>query len=82
MGVGYEPNTTYMLVEKINHFRVQVQTTTNFKRDTMSKESRASHPIYNILPVDVEGFDSLTELALDLRWSWNHVADDVWRQFL
>lgn len=32
------------------------------------------------LPVEVEGFDSLAELALDLRWSWNHSADDVWRQ--
>lgn len=32
------------------------------------------------LPVEVEGFDSLAELALDLRWSWNHSADDIWRQ--
>jgi len=29
---------------------------------------------------DVEGFDSLAELALDMRWSWNHSADQVWRQ--
>jgi hypothetical protein len=28
----------------------------------------------------VEGFDSLAELALDLRWSWNHATDEVWRQ--
>jgi len=35
---------------------------------------------YKFLPVEVEGFDSLAELALDLRWSWNHSADDVWRQ--
>ncbi|MDM7998498.1 MAG: alpha-glucan family phosphorylase [Dehalococcoidia bacterium] len=28
-----------------------------------------------------EGFDSLTELALDLRWSWNHAADEIWREF-
>ncbi|MDI1249254.1 MAG: alpha-glucan family phosphorylase [Lacunisphaera sp.] len=26
------------------------------------------------------GFDALTELALDLRWSWNHCTDEVWRQ--
>jgi glycogen phosphorylase len=45
----------------------------------MSKRARASHPIYNILPSEVEGFDSLAELALDLRWSWNHAADEVWR---
>jgi hypothetical protein len=24
--------------------------------------------------------DSLAELALDLRWSWNHGADEVWRR--
>jgi starch phosphorylase len=46
----------------------------------MSKETRASHPIYSLLPMEVEGFESLAELALDLRWSWNHAADEVWRQ--
>jgi starch phosphorylase len=25
-------------------------------------------------------FASLSELALDLRWSWNHAADDLWGQ--
>jgi len=29
---------------------------------------------------EVEGFDSLAELALDLHWYWNHSADDVWNQ--
>ncbi len=28
----------------------------------------------------IEGFDSLAELALDMRWSWNHSTDRVWRQ--
>ena len=37
-------------------------------------------PIYSFLPTEVEGFDSLAELALDMRWSWNHYADEVWRQ--
>jgi starch phosphorylase len=46
----------------------------------MSKKKRAIHPIYNLLPMEVEGFDTLAELALDLRWSWNHASDDVWRQ--
>ena len=27
-----------------------------------------------------EGLASLAELALDLRWSWNHAADEVWRE--
>src|SRR5580704_4726399 len=28
----------------------------------------------------MDGFSSLAELALDLRWSWNHGADGVWKQ--
>src|SRR5437867_1898626 len=46
----------------------------------MSEKSRVSHPIYNILPTEIEGFDSLAELALDMCWSWNHASDNVWRQ--
>jgi starch phosphorylase len=39
-----------------------------------------SRPTRSLPPADIEGFDSLAELALDLRWSWNHCADEVWRQ--
>jgi starch phosphorylase len=46
----------------------------------MRKPTRFSHPIYNLLPIEIEGFDALAELALDLRWSWNHAADEVWQQ--
>jgi starch phosphorylase len=46
----------------------------------MNKEIRVSHPIYNLLPTEIKGFDSLAELALDMRWSWNHSTDEVWRQ--
>jgi len=46
----------------------------------MSQPIRASHPIYNLLPTEIEGFDSLAELALDMHWSWNHVTDQIWRQ--
>ncbi|PYO29683.1 MAG: DUF3417 domain-containing protein [Gemmatimonadetes bacterium] len=46
----------------------------------MSKHTRVSHPIYDLLPTDIGGFGSLAELALDLHWSWNHGTDDVWRQ--
>lgn len=28
----------------------------------------------------MEGFDSLAELAFDLHNSWNHTADEIWRQ--
>lgn len=24
--------------------------------------------------------DSLTEIAFNLRWSWNHAADELWSQ--
>ena len=30
--------------------------------------------------MDVERFDSLAELALDMRSSWNHATDQVWWQ--
>jgi len=46
----------------------------------MSKQTRVIHPIYSLLPTEVEGFDPLAELALDVRWSWNHAADEVWLQ--
>jgi starch phosphorylase len=46
----------------------------------MSQQAPASKPIYSLLPTDVKGFDSLAELALDMRWSWNHSADEVWRR--
>jgi starch phosphorylase len=35
---------------------------------------------YSLLPMDIEGVGSLAELALDLRWSWNHAADELWQQ--
>ena len=46
----------------------------------MSRQDPVNKPIYNLMPKDLEGFDSLAELALDMRWSWNHCADEVWRQ--
>jgi starch phosphorylase len=46
----------------------------------MSQRTRVSHPIYHLLPTEIEGFDSLAELALDMHWSWNHATDEVWRQ--
>jgi starch phosphorylase len=44
----------------------------------MSKQTRASHPTYSLLPTEVEGFDSLVELALDMGWSWNRATEGVW----
>ena len=28
----------------------------------------------------IDGFDTLATLALDMRWSWNHNADELWQQ--
>jgi starch phosphorylase len=46
----------------------------------MSKRKRAVSPIQTFFPAEVEGFDSLAELALDMRGYWNHSADYVWRR--
>ena len=48
----------------------------------MSQQTRVSHPLYNLLPTEIEGFDSLAELALDMRWSWNHATDQIWRSWI
>jgi len=46
----------------------------------MSKPTRRSRPNYPPPSIEVDGYDSLAELALDLRWSWNHAADEIWQQ--
>ena len=44
------------------------------------KRRFVTSPLHNFLPLEVEGFSDLVELALDLRSSWNHTAADLWRQ--
>ena len=46
----------------------------------MSKQIPVTYPVQGNPPTQIEGFDSLAELALNLRWSWNHATDEVWRQ--
>jgi len=46
----------------------------------MSEATRTGHPKELLLPTDVEGFDALAELSLDMRWTWNHATDQLWRQ--
>jgi starch phosphorylase len=48
--------------------------------EIMNKQGKHVNPIYSFLPAEVEGFDSLAELALDMRSAWNHAADEVWKQ--
>ena len=39
-----------------------------------------SNATNDLSPSEIGSFDSLAELALDLRWSWNHAGDAMWRQ--
>ena len=45
----------------------------------MSKTVFTVDPFHEFLTREIEGIDSLIELALDMRWSWNHHGDEVWR---
>jgi hypothetical protein len=40
----------------------------------MSQQTRGSHSIYGRFREEIEAFDSLVELALDMGWSWNRAA--------
>jgi starch phosphorylase len=46
----------------------------------MTESTNISLRKYGLLPTDLEGFNSLAELALDMRSSWNHATDDLWRK--
>jgi starch phosphorylase len=46
----------------------------------MNMQMTVSQPVQRAASAHIEGFDSLAELALDMRWSWNHATDHVWRQ--
>ena len=46
----------------------------------MKEKADLNKPVYSNPSSNLEGFDSLKELALDMRWSWNHATDKVWRQ--
>src|SRR5512136_3097787 len=42
------------------------------------KETITTASGYYLLPPLPQGLEGLAELALDLRWSWNHAADRLW----
>ncbi len=46
----------------------------------MNKKTLGRDPLYGFLHTEVEGVDQLAQLALDIRWSWNHAADEIWEQ--
>ncbi len=46
----------------------------------MNGQSHLSEVMYSLLHSDVDGVDAVAELALNLRTSWNHATDQIWRQ--
>lgn len=46
----------------------------------MTDPTRLGHPSEHLRSTDLKGFDALAELALDMRSSWNHATDQIWRQ--
>jgi starch phosphorylase len=46
----------------------------------MKKQTFNTDRLYGFLPSGIEGIENLAELALDMRWSWNHAADNLWQQ--
>ncbi|HEA22031.1 hypothetical protein LCGC14_0837830 [marine sediment metagenome] len=43
-------------------------------------EKEFNSEVYGLLPAGIPGVESLAELALNMRWSWNHQADEIWQQ--
>jgi glycogen phosphorylase len=39
-----------------------------------------SNPNYTQHPSESQASETLTQLGLDLRWSWNHSADEIWHR--
>ena len=36
--------------------------------------------LHSSLPSETQASDALTRLALDMSWSWNHSADEIWKR--
>src|SRR5258708_4187915 len=45
----------------------------------MTDKTEASRGLFGSAPGNMEGFRTLAGLALDLRSSWNHASDQLWR---
>ncbi len=46
----------------------------------MSQPASGQNLPYCFLPLEGDGVESLAQLALDMRWSWSHCEDEIWRQ--
>ena len=50
------------------------------KEKNRFRQPLLNNQVYGFIPTDIDGVDDLVELALDLRWSWNHAVDEIWYQ--
>jgi starch phosphorylase len=46
----------------------------------VSEQIRIIPQMYGFHSEEIEGFNSLLELAMDMHWTWNHATDELWRQ--
>ena len=46
----------------------------------MKKQKIDTNELYGLMHTDIEGMESLIELALNIHWSWNHASDKLWQQ--
>ena len=46
----------------------------------MKENINIKKPVYSLLKKKQKEVNVLSELALDMRWSWDHSADEIWRQ--
>ena len=46
----------------------------------MPDETAPPQRSYSLRAPQVEGFDDIAELALDVRWSWDHSTDELWER--
>lgn len=49
-------------------------------KNIMEEKDYFTKPVYYHPAMDVKGFNALANLALDMRWSWNHAADEIWKK--
>ncbi|MGA3007915.1 MAG: DUF3417 domain-containing protein, partial [Opitutaceae bacterium] len=42
--------------------------------------NNTAHILHNFIPLEIDGVESLAELALDMRSSWHHATDNLWRE--
>jgi glycogen phosphorylase len=50
------------------------------QENVLSDRTPVFSSAHNLSPTEAKGYETLADLALDLRWSWDHASDEVWRR--